>query len=120
MRSLPFALLAALASIEMPHAAEVQCLPLDAHVTLSGFIVEGRFPGPPNYESIANGDADLVASFLQIPDALCLSDYEVPTTLIQLACADADLPEGEVVSVRGSLFSAHTGYHRSPVLLACD
>jgi len=120
MRLLPFVLLVAVSSVQAPSGAEVQCLAPDVRVTLSGFVVGGLFPGPPEYASVAEGDEAYRAGFLYVDAPICLTDGNAPTTMVQLVCADADLPEGEVVSVTGTLFSAHTGYHRSPVLLACD
>ncbi len=96
--------------------------------SLSGFLVSGAFPGPPEFTSIAGGDEPLSALLLYLDQPICIdrSDAGDPmiaaTELVQLACTKGQLAgrsEGESITLRGELYPAHTGYHRTPALLAC-
>ncbi|MEO3387619.1 DUF4431 domain-containing protein [Mesorhizobium sp. CAU 1741] len=105
------------------------CLKWDGPATLEGYVVEGIFPGPPGYEDIANGDMELHAEMLYLLEPICVDGPDAmdaepveSTELVQLACSGMPLSQmrGRVVSFNGSLFSQHTGYHRTPVLLLCE
>lgn len=110
------------------YATGDDCLGWDKPVTLEGFIIEGTFPGPPEYESVASGDAELQATLLYLSEPVCLPadpDMDVEaiaaTELIQLACPDAMIStRGETITLQGKLFAAHTGYHVTPALLSCS
>jgi hypothetical protein len=64
-------------------------------VKLSGVIKEHTFAGPPNYESVAKGDVQLLLPRKQYGKSLL----------------------GRKVVVRGTLFRGHTGHHHTKVLL---
>lgn len=97
---------------------------------LSGVLVGGIYPGPPEYESVTVGDAPYSALMLHLTDPICItagdSDLEPAvqsTELVQLACSEhalAALQSGERIFVSGTLFSAHTGHHVTPALLECQ
>ena len=111
------------------HAAEGgTCLPWDQPVTLEGYVLDGIFPGPPEYEDIGDGDMELHTQLLYLTEPVCVEGADpmeaepiAATELVQLACPDLPLSDmrGRVVTLRGSLFSQHTGYHRTPALLMC-
>jgi hypothetical protein len=115
-----------LAMLAAPPAFAKSCLAWDAEVTLRGFEIAGVFPGPPEYESVGEGDAALSARLLYLDDPVCIagetefSDVDrLETELVQLACPALPERAGERVEITGTLFAAHTGYHVTPALLAC-
>lgn len=108
-------------------ATAADCLSWDKPVELTGFLLDGVFPGPPEYESVAHGDAALHARLLYLDEPVCVSgangeDAEPieATELVQITCQIADDKLGQSVSIKGTLFPAHTGYHRTPALLDCN
>ena len=111
-----------------PAHAQDGCLWWNQTVTLEGYILDGVFPGPPEFEDVEAGDARLEASLLYLVEPVCVEgDDELEaepvdaTELIQLACPEAEISaRGKLVTLTGTLFSAHTGYHRTPALLQCS
>lgn len=101
-------------------------------VELEGKLVLQTFPGPPNYESIKNGD-DIERHFylsLDGPiDVLKMADnkYDEITKdvkILQLVVTSDDqypklrkLGVGAKVKIKGTLFKRFTGHHHSRVLL---
>jgi len=98
-------------------------------VKLSGTILTHVFPGPPNYESVAKGDAREQAWVLQLSKPICTSasaDIEAEKDVRDLQLV---FPEGQKqydeyrswkgrrVVVTGTLFHAETGHHHTKVLL---
>jgi hypothetical protein len=91
------------------------------------------FPGPPNYESIKRGDRAETAIILSLATPTCTTannstpdDTSIPEANIrdvQLVLnkpADWKLAKrllGKPVVLSGTLFHAHTGHHRTKVLL---
>ena len=101
-------------------------------VQLKGKIVRKTFPGPPNYESIKRGDKAEKFWLLVLSQPICVQqDKKDPDAnpaqqdirQIQLVFGDANAYEihkelvGKNVVASGTLFGAHTGHHRTPVLL---
>ncbi len=100
-------------------------------VDLEGTIVTLKFPGPPNYESIKNGDRDETGPYLILNNPIDIklsSNVQIgnnePTTnvkLIQLIVLnDSDwgkIKEGNQVHITGTLSNALTGHHHARVLL---
>jgi hypothetical protein len=108
-----------------------ECVGWGEPVELSGILVEGVYPGPPEYESVAKGDAAYTALMLHLRVPICVREGEnaemVPhisaTDLVQLACDKkeiARLKKGELTHVRGTLFVSHSGYHVTQAVLECD
>ena len=103
-------------------------------VNISGVIRTLKFPGPPNYESIQNGDADETGPYLilnkpididLVPNVQIGNDeLEKNVKLIQLAVHyDNDWPkvkEGNYVNITGTLFHALTWHHHARVLLMIE
>lgn len=101
------------------------------NVELEGTIVTLKFPGPPNYESIKNGDRDETGPYLILHNPIDIklsSNVQIgndePTKnvkLIQLIVlneSDWDkVKEGNQVHIKGILSSALTGHHHARVLL---
>lgn len=108
-----------------------ECVGWGEPVDLSGILIEGVYPGPPEYESVAKGDAAYTALMLHLRVPVCVREGEnvemdpyIPATdLIQLACDKkelARLKKGELTSVKGTLFPSHTGYHVTQAVLQCS
>jgi len=101
-----------------------------AVVTLTGTLSSHVFPGPPNYESIKRGDQKERAIILTIASPICVNggddavdepEYNIrDLQLVITKPADWKTVErrlGKRVSVVGTLFHAHTGHHRTKVLI---
>jgi len=110
--------------------AAQQCLKYEpAVVSLSGKLVQRTFPGPPNFESVENGDRAETGYYLQLDPEICTRAAKDDDTgdhdgvkAIQLVLSgpqyDALRPKlGARVTLSGSLFEAHSGHHHTPVLL---
>jgi len=111
--------------------AAQKCSEYGSTVTLTGKLSSKVMPGPPNYTSIRQGDQKETVLLLTLAKAICTTGndpagIDVPETGIrdlQLAVTkDGDWPTirrliGKRVTVTGTLFHAHTGHHRTKVLL---
>jgi len=100
-------------------------------VELEGIIVTLKFPGPPNYESIKNGDRDETGPYLILNNPIDIklsSNVQMgndeptnPVKLIQLIVLnDHDwdkVKEGNQAHITGTLSSALTGHHHARILL---
>ena len=109
------------------------CLELKPGVktTLSGLLTVKPFPGPPNYESVARGDAEERAYILDLPKAICADDGEFIDggQVFDRVHVSASAPEvldrlegaaTKRVTVIGEAFGAHTRHHRAPLVLLAD
>jgi len=127
-----FAALACAASepdLNVPPSAD--CLKYEPEVvTLHGTVERRSFPGPPNYESVQQGDTEETYWFLGLDRPICMlagtesEDVPLPrVTRVQLVLSDSDGYRryrallGQKVTASGTLFGAHTGHHHEPVLL---
>ena len=99
-------------------------------VTLTGTLYSKVFPGPPNYESIRRGDRKEGALILKLDVPACTTGNDVVDASfidlreMQLVIYDDDAQwktvhrrMGKRVTVTGTLFGAHTGHHRTKVLI---
>ena len=102
-----------------------------AKATVSGELTVQIFAGPPNYESIAKGDAEEKALILELPRRLCANDGEFidGTTKFDRVHVSSRIPAlldvlnaavGRRVTIRGEAFGAHTGHHRAPLVLFAE
>jgi hypothetical protein len=126
-RGLVLLFLVATASISA--VAGSKCLAYEPSVvTLKGTLIRKTFPGPPNYESIRKGDRAEVYWLIQLASPICVnadpssdlnsSEKEVrEVQLVMTSYAKYENLIGKRVIATGSLFSAHTAHHRTPVLL---
>ena len=101
----------------------------DKPVTVSGRLGRQIFAGPPNYESVARGDAEEAAFILELPRRLCADDggeFIGPGDTfdrVQIAASTDAMGKvlsaaiGKKITVRGSAFGAHTGHHHAPLVL---
>jgi len=128
-RILTIVILAALGSFCSLKAQK--CLEYGPTVTLTGKVASKVFPGPPNYMSIRKGDRRETAILLTLAEPICTNGtdpagIDVPESGLrdlQLVIAkDEEWPTirrliGKRAKVSGTLFHAHTGHHRTRVLL---
>jgi hypothetical protein len=101
-----------------------------ASVSLSGKLVSETFPGPPNYESVAQGDQPETYWILLLEKPVCVDGVddlgqghlEARVERIQLVLT----PElqkkhhasvGSLVEVTGMFMAAVSGHHQTKVLL---
>jgi hypothetical protein len=94
-----------------------------------GIVTSRTVPGPPNYNSIAAGDYPETLFVLRLNEPICVSgdpssrrnrESHSRVAEVQLLTRDVDPRRflNKQVRASGSLFSAHMGYHRTPVVLA--
>jgi hypothetical protein len=101
-------------------------------VKLKGTLRSHVFPGPPNYESIKRGDRKERAIILMLAAPTCTTSKDPPQGLddpetdireMQLVVTKSahwktvERRLGKRVIVTGTLFHAHTGHHRTKVLI---
>jgi len=98
-------------------------------VQLLGRVVLRTFPGPPNNESIQTGDRAERQALLQLDQPICVlgnpkdelngdseRDQRV-VTLVPASGMNLARYAGARVHIEGTLFHAHTGHHRTPVVI---
>ncbi|MDR3490528.1 MAG: DUF4431 domain-containing protein [Gammaproteobacteria bacterium] len=100
-------------------------------VELNGIVKNLKFPGPPNYESIKNGDADETGPYLILDRPIDIKlvpkkqigndEPENNVKLIQLVIhKNSDwkkIKKSNYIHVTGTLFHALTGHHHARILL---
>ena len=103
-------------------------------VELNGTIITLKFPGPPNYESIKNGDADETGPYLilnnpidvrLVPKVQMSNDEpENNVKIIQLVVYNSKdwkkVKQGNYVHITGKLFHALSGHHHTRILLTIN
>lgn len=99
--------------------------------TLTGIIKILKFPGPPNYTSIKDGDSEETGAYLLLENPIDVAinpqvkdsnnQPEKNIVLLQLVVTDNHywdkIKEGNKVQVRGTLFSTLTAHHHARVLV---
>jgi hypothetical protein len=112
-----------------PLGAHARCLQYEpTTVALVGELRSATFPGPPNYRSIARGDYPESVFILTLDRAICVSgdpssslnsESHSKLTEVQLVVARDKVRSalGKRIRASGTLFGAHNGHHRTPVLL---
>lgn len=109
-----------------------ECLVDGESAELTGKIWRETFPGPPNYESIQDGDEPQTHWILTTDQAYCGMAYNMESggtykipgelTRFQLALdsdqyADNKSLVFENATVTGNLFAGHTGHHHTSMLI---
>ena len=111
-----------------------ECLKEGQELTFTGTVSRETFPGPPNYESIDDGDTPETYWILTINTPQCviaesledgsLHELAKSTTRFQLAFQDSSIytshknvVENGVV-VEGQLFAGHSGHHHTKALIS--
>jgi hypothetical protein len=105
-------------------------------VAITGTLERRVFPGGPNFESIAAGDEPEAGFYLRLARPICarLSPAQLRdpdpvlaardrVTLVQLNLDSAGYARlrprlGQRLTLRGTLYSSHTGHHHAPLVLA--
>lgn len=99
--------------------------------TLYGKVRDEVFPGPPNYESINNGDKPLFYWILYVNEPISLIGRSIEdnqpydkgnSCMFQLCLTENIYDErldilGKYVKAEGEIFLGHTGYHNTKALL---
>jgi len=98
-------------------------------VVLTGTIKRHKFPGPPNFESVRNGDSLETYWLLQLPKPVCVetptpnepvNKAEANISVLQILISDYGKYRrllGKRVKVTGTLFHQITGHHHTKVLI---
>jgi hypothetical protein len=96
-------------------------------VSLTGKLERRTYPGRPNYETVKAGDEPETHFYLVLAKPVCSvaseeSDAQKDVKLIQLVLDSVGYASlrprlGENVTLRGTVFGAHTGHHHAPLLL---
>lgn len=114
--------------------SSAECLKDGQDIKFTGTVSRETFPGPPNYESIDDGDTPETYWILTISTPQCITAesmesgalYEVAksTTRFQLVFEDVsiyqsqkNLVENSAV-VEGQLFAGHSGHHHTKALIS--
>ena len=111
-------------------ASAQKCFSYEAEgVQLTGTISKKTFPGPPNYESIRQGDQPETYWILHLGRPVCTtagadSDAESGVTDLQLILTQKQyalykkfVARKGRLTITGKLMHAHTGHHHTPVLM---
>jgi hypothetical protein len=109
--------------------ADERCLDLEQSQTFSfdGLLTHQMFAGPPNFESVQNGDRAEPSYILRLQKPVCVSGNAAPIDRIQIYPGDPDDKAlwarlrgliGKPVTATGNkAFEAFTGHHHAPLLL---
>jgi hypothetical protein len=111
-------------------ADRAECLGYDSTVVLSGLLRRETHPGPPNFESVADGDRPQTGFYLHLATPACTNEdlsvtdgeREDSVVRVQLILDSAGYAHyrplvGRRVRLSGVLFSSFTGHHHAPLLL---
>ena len=108
------------------------CLKFDwsGPVEVRGLLSVRVFPGPPNYESVAHGDAPERTYLMKLPKPICVddgangfADPSVKFDMVHVTVANDGLWSklraglGKNVLVTGEGHPAFTGHHREPLVV---
>lgn len=119
-----------LSALLFSYTALAYCPDEDLQVSLQGTLIQQTLPGPPNYESIKDGDEAITYDYLRLDQP-----FECDTTgesesvpLVQLILMNKNKPGyaelapllGKEVILTGKMMYAQTGRHFTPVLLILD
>jgi len=122
-------LLATVTALAVASPCFARCLSYEPkRVTLTGEVVHRKLPGPPNYRSVVRGDRPESVYFVVLDQPVCVSAdptsrrnsrSHAGITEIQLLISpvEGSSAAGKRKRISGTLSSAQSGYHRTPVLL---
>jgi len=112
-------------------ALAAACLPHAGRQSLDGVLVARTFAGPPNFESIKDGDRPERYWLLRLTKPICVADdpsdpdlgagaKAVREVQLMLKADDFSLYRpllGKPVTAQGEFMSAISGHHHTPILL---
>ncbi len=123
-----------LSTILLPMFSFAECLKDGQEVTFTGTVSRETFPGPPNYESIDDGDTPETCWILTISTPQCvttesmedgaLDEVAKSITRFQLVFEDASIYNsqkdlvGNAAVVDGQLFVGVSGHHHTKALVS--
>ena len=128
------ALISCAPAADAPSDEQSACLnivPPQTDATVAGKLTIQLFAGPPNYESIASGDAEEQTLILELPERMCANDGDFiePSEWfdrVQLSSEDPGIrillnsAVGRDITVRGEAFGSHTGHHHAPLVMLVE
>lgn len=133
MQRFDIAIGALLLTLFLCGSAQAQkCLEYGPTITLDGTLRDRVFAGPPNYESIKRGDRKETAIILTLTAPVCVNGEDPmsvsgpsETGIREMQLVVATPAQWSAVrrlmrkraTVTGTLFHAHTGHHRTKVLI---
>ncbi len=106
-----------------------KCLAYEQNVELQGKLQRVTFPGPPNYQSIADGDQPEAQWVVDLSTHICLekdktNDAEKGLGTIQIIFPDSEsngeryqVLTGRKVEISGKLIHAKNTHHHTSVLM---
>jgi hypothetical protein len=114
-----------------PSIQAAPCMPYEPKVVfLRGDLVQKTFPGPPNFESVADGDRADKGFYLRLLEPACTLDGGKDTPwealadirLVQLVLDQAGYDRlrckmGTTVTLKGTLFAPHSAFHHGDALM---
>lgn len=119
--------------VRVPNRLVKGCLVYGDTVTLKGRVTERTVYGPPGFGEDTTVDARGIPTELELESPICAQPESQDDTLdpstepradvgvIQLVLSDSTVSVGgsvgRTVTLRGVLFSSHTGYHHQPLLM---
>ena len=101
-------------------------------MTVTGTLMRRTFPGPPNYASVRQGDRPETYWLLRLDESVCpdravgAQEERGPVRVLQMLFRDANdyrrygILVGRRVAVTGPLVEAHTGHHKTPLLIQVE
>ena len=107
------------------------CLSHAGRQSLDGVLVARTFAGPPNFESLKDGDRPERYWLLRLPKPICVADDPSDPDMgagakhvreIQLMLKTEDFDRyrsllGQPVTAQGEFMTAISGHHHTPILL---
>lgn len=119
-----------LSALLFSHIVMAWCPDEDQKVTLQGTLIQQTRPGPPNYESIKDGDEAVTYDYLKLdqPFECDVTGESESVPLVQLILMGKNKPGyadlapsiGKDVILTGKTMYAQTGLHFTSVLLILD
>lgn len=122
-----------IAQVNGPSTSEgcINVVDPNAKVSVSGRLTLQLFPGAPNFESIAAGDAEERTFIVELPAETCIDDggeFADPAdkfVTVQVSGADRlstvlKAAVGKKVRIEGEGFPSHTGHHHAPLVVIAD
>jgi hypothetical protein len=124
-------LLASVARVMVAQSATPTCVRYGPDsVRLTGILERRVYPGAPNFTSVASGDSPESGYYLAMAEPICtyggggsrMNEPHKGVRRVQLVLENDNLDRaaadvGARVTMRGTLFSAVTGHHHTPIVM---
>ena len=120
-----------IANSSVASASDPACAAYEPAVTtVTGKLERRTYPGPPNYESVQAGDDAETGLYLHLASPVCINatpgdeiNREQRDVLVIQLNLDAEQYAalrpllGKTITLRGTLYAAHTAHHHAPSVL---